>query len=82
MATLCVQNFPDDLYETIQELARENGQTVEEKVIELITKAVEHKQRRRRRLEAMERIEENYQYFHPLGDGKDSVDLLREDRER
>ncbi|MHB9107941.1 MAG: hypothetical protein ACYDCO_12860 [Armatimonadota bacterium] len=82
MATLYVRNFPDALYETVKELAREDRQSIRAKVIELITEAVERKQRRRRRLEAMAILEEMDKHFHPLNDGKDSVALLREDRDR
>jgi len=63
-------------------LAREDGQSISAKVIELVTESVERKQRMRRRMEAMARIEEMDKHFHPLSDEKDSIMLLREDRDR
>jgi len=82
MATLYIRNFPDDLYEMVRELARNDGVSISAKVIELITKAVEQIEHKRRSQQVMTILEETDKHFHPLNDGKDSVDLLREDRER
>ena len=82
MAILYVRNFPDSLYRTVQALAGEKRQAIGKEVIDLMTDAVERIQRKRRRLAAMERIEGRYSNFHPSVDGKDSLALLREDRER
>jgi len=80
VATLYIRNFPDDLYESIKVLAREDGMTIGAKVIGLITEAVERIERKRKSLEAMARIEARYSEYRPSIDGKDSTDLLREDR--
>ena len=82
MATLYVRNFPDALYETVQELAREDGQSISAEVVELVDDAVQRVQRKRKSLQAMARIEARYSQFRPSVDGKDSLDLLREDRDR
>jgi len=82
MATLYVRNFPDVLYETVQELASEERQSIGAEVIRLMTDAVQRVQRKRRRLAAMERIEKRDHKFHPSIDGKDTLALLHEDRER
>jgi len=82
MATLYVRNFPEPLYQTIQELAGNGRRTIGAEVIDLMTDAVARIQRKRRRLAAMERIEGRYSQFHPSVDGKDTLALLREDRDR
>ncbi len=82
MATLNVRNFPDTLYQTLKERARDNQRTIAAEVIELMTDAIARTQRKRRRLAAMERIEGRYSHFHPAGDGRDTLELLREDQDR
>jgi plasmid stability protein len=46
MATLYVRNFPDPLYETVKELARENDQSISAEVIALVSDAVARVQRK------------------------------------
>ena len=82
MATLYVRNFPDDLYETVQAFAGEDRRSIGAEVIDLMTDAVARTQRKRRRLAALERIKQRRILFRPSIDGKDSLALLREDRER
>ena len=82
MATLYVRNFPDALYTIVQELAGEERKSIGAEVINLMSDAVQRIQRRRRRLAAMDEIEQQDNRFTPSSDGKDSLDLLREDRER
>jgi len=82
MATLYVRNFPEELYKAVRELAGEENQSISNEVIHLVSDAVERTQRQRRRLEAMERIAQRWSRFKPSIDGKDSLDLLREDRAR
>lgn len=82
MATLYVRNFPDTLYETVQELAGEDRRSIGAEVINLVTDAVQRIQRKRRRLAAMDRIEERYSRIKPSTDGKDTLAMLREDRDR
>ena len=82
MATLYVRNFPDTLYKTIQELAGDDKRSIGAEVIDLVNNAVARLLRKRRRRAAMERIEGRYNHFHPSHDGKDTLALLREDRDR
>ena len=82
MATLYVRNFPEELYQTVRELAGEGNQSIGDEVIELVTDAVQRILRQRRRLEALDRIASRWDRFKPSIDGKDSLDLLREDRAR
>jgi len=82
MATLYVRNFPDELYETVQAIAGEDRQTIGAEVIDLMTEAITRVQRKRNRLAALDRIKQRRIHFRPTGDGKDSLALLREDRER
>ncbi len=63
-------------------MAREDRRSIGEEVINLMTDVVTRIQRKRRRLAALERIKQRRVLFRPSGDGKDSLDLLREDRER
>ncbi len=82
MATLYVRNFPDPLYQAVQELAREDQQSISSEVIALVGDAIERMVRKRRRLAALERIAERDSRFQPASDGQDSLALLREDRAR
>ena len=82
MATLYVRNFPDDLYESMQELTEVEKQSINAEVIDLVRDIAERRLRQQRRLQVIAEIEELDKYFHPLPDGVDSVALLREDRDR
>ncbi|HEY3418660.1 MAG TPA: hypothetical protein VGM23_17425 [Armatimonadota bacterium] len=82
MATLYVRNFPDELYETVQELAGEDRRSISAEVVDLMSEAVRRQQHQRRRLAAMDRIEGRYERFRPAEDGVDTLTLLREDRGR
>jgi len=82
MATLYVRNFPDELYEAVQELAEDADVSIRAEVIELVTDAVARQQQMRRRREAMARIKSRYHRFTAPADGKDTLAMLREDRER
>ena len=82
MATLYVRNFPDSLYETVRALAAADQRSIGAEVVGLVSDAVQRIQRRRRRAVAMDRIEARYDRFRHAGDGKDTLALLREDRER
>ncbi|HOF87081.1 MAG TPA: hypothetical protein PKZ39_00215 [Clostridia bacterium] len=82
MATLYVRNFPDQLYASVQELAKDADISLRAEVIELVTDAVARQQQLRRRREAMARIKSRYDRFHAPTDGKDTLAMLREDRER
>jgi len=82
MATLYVRNFPDDLYESMQELTEAEKESINVEVIDLVRDIAERRLRKQRRLQAMAEIEELGKSFRPLPDGVDSVALLREDRDR
>ena len=82
MATVYVRNVADELYTAVQQLAGEDRQSISAEIIELLTDAVAREQRKRGRLAAMARIKQRRQLFQPSTDGKDSLALLHEGRER
>jgi plasmid stability protein len=83
MATLYVENFPDDRYRALKEQARRNGRSVAAEVIDALQSMVptlaEVEQRRALAERAM-RIREQ----PPLGPGSfaSAEEMVREDRER
>jgi plasmid stability protein len=83
MATLYVENFPDDRYRALKEQARRNGRSVAAEVIDILQSTVptlaEVEQRRALAERAM-RIREQ----PPLGPGPfpSAEEMVREDRER
>lgn len=82
MPTIYVRNVPKELYLTVQELAEQDEQSISAEVIALLQRAAESEHRKRKRLQAMARIESRYSQFRPPDDGKDTLALLREDRDR
>lgn len=82
MATLYVRNFPDEMYQALKTLAKEEKMSVGTEVIKLVEAELEKKRIRSERLASLARLRESDYLFKPSIDGKTTTDLLREDRER
>ncbi|HTU89452.1 MAG TPA: hypothetical protein VMF69_05090 [Gemmataceae bacterium] len=82
MAALHLQNVPEDLVRRIERLAERVRQSPEEIIVHLLQEAVpsESTERRQRVRELLDRIRQNP--IVPTSDTPDSVELLREDRNR
>ena len=89
MATLQIENLPDDLYSRIQSLAAENNFTLNEAVIYLLKQAFEpnevkmaQDQQTKLMSEVLQRIRSRPR-VNPIDFGlPDSTVLIREDRNR
>ena len=79
MAALHLQNVPEDLVQRIKRLAEHVRQTPEEWIVHLLEEAVprEGTEQRQRVPEILNNIRQN-----PIVPTPDSVELLREDRNR
>ena len=82
MVTLHLQNVPEDLVQRIKWLAERVQQTPEEVIIHLLEEAVPHEgtEQRQRVREILDRLRQNP--IVPAPGTPDSVELLREDRNR
>lgn len=82
MAALQLQNVPVDLVQRIKRLAERVRQTPEEWIVHLLEEAVprEGTEQRDRVREILDRIRQNP--IAPTPSTPDSVELLREDRNR
>lgn len=83
MATLYVENVPDDLYDTIRRRARENRNSIAREVIAALREkfpTAEELKRRRRVFDQLARLRAT----EPPGRGPfpSSEEMVREDRER
>ena len=80
MPILHVRNVPDDLYQRIQERARQENRSISAEVIGLLQYALAETERSQAEILAGVR---RRRFFRPADVGApDSVALLREDRER
>jgi predicted transcriptional regulator len=82
MAALHLQNVSDDLMQRIKRLAERTRQTPEETILHLLEAAVprERAEEQHRVREILDRIRQNP--IVPTPGTPDSVELLREDRNR
>lgn len=83
MATLYVENMPDELYEAIRKRARENRSSIAREVIEALGNhfpTAEELKKRKRFFDAMARLRAQ----KPPSDGplQTAEEMIREDRER
>ena len=83
MATLYVENVPDELYEALREQARNQRKSIAAEVIELLSQSVPTAAELKRRKEFLNKIRE-LQAREPLSPGPfpSTEEMLREDRER
>ena len=83
MATLHVENFPDDLHEAIQERARENRTTMSAVVTDVLSHVIPTPAERERRAEAVRSMLELRSQPSPgPGPFPSTEEMVREDRER
>ena len=80
MATLQIENVPNDLVEHLRVMARVKRRTLDEEVVFLLDKALGDSERRERARVALAEIDKNKIVLPP--GAPDSVELLREDRDR
>jgi plasmid stability protein len=82
MATLLIQNLPDDLLAQIQQLADRHNQSVDHQIILLLSRAVQSEQPIPTQAELLQQIEQ-HRNFRPANHGlPDTLTLLQEDRAR
>jgi hypothetical protein len=82
MAVLHVDNVPEDLLRRIERLAKRERQTPEDTIVQLLEQAVprDMSEARKRVRDILDRIRQNP--IVPTPGTPDSVELLREDRNR
>jgi len=79
MSTLYVRDFPDELHRKVRKQAARKHHSMGAEVIVLVEQALEHQSAQERRLKALEDIGKSRE---SLPRSSDSLDLLREDRDR
>jgi plasmid stability protein len=83
MATLYVQNVPDELYEALRKRARKKRKSIAAEVLELLEQNVPTERDLKARQEAFRRLEKLASQPSPSsGPFPSSEDMLREDRSR
>jgi len=83
MATLYVENVPDDLYEALRRQAKKDRMSIAAEVIEVLERAIPTKAELEKRAKFMREIRK-FQRRKPLTPGPfpSTEEMLREDRER
>jgi plasmid stability protein len=83
MATLYVENVPDDLYDALRKRAKRNRKSIATEVIELLHQFVPTEAELKRRHEFYKDIQ-RFRKLKPLSPGPfpSTEEMLREDRER
>lgn len=83
MATLYVENVPDDVYKALRKRARENGGSIASEVIALLKRHVPTEADLKRRRKAFEELAKLRARL-PLTPGPfpSAEEMIREDRER
>ena len=83
MATLYVENVPDDIYKALRKRAKRNGKSIAAEVIALLRQHVPTAQELKRRRKAFEELA-RIAAMPPLGRGpyQSAEEMIREDRER
>ena len=83
MATLYVENVPDDLYAALRKRARQNRTSIAAEVLELLEQFVPTERELKARREAIRRLAELRSRPSPLpGPFPSTEEVQREDRER
>lgn len=83
MATLYVENVPDDLYEAIRERAKKRRSSIAREVIEVLTDCIPTEAEMKRREKLFQRAL-RMSHKKPLTPGPfpSAEEMIREDRER
>jgi plasmid stability protein len=82
MATLYVENVPDDLYEALRKRARSHRRSIAAEVLSLLERHIPTEKEMRARREAFRKIKEFQFGKVGLDELPSSVEMIREDRER
>lgn len=82
MSTLYVRNFPEELHRKLRELAARNKRSMNDEAIALICKALGEEDVYQKRSAMLKRIAEIRAKHLASPDSVNSLELLREDRER
>ena len=83
MATLCVQNVPDELYEALRDQAQQHGKSMAAEIVSLLKETIPTAQELRARRAFLRRVE-RFQARRALRTGRwpSTEEMLREDRSR
>ena len=83
MATLYVENVPDELYEALRKRAKQNGKSIAGEVIALLGRDIPTSAELKRRRELLKRME-RMRSARPNAPGPfpTAEEMIREDRER
>jgi hypothetical protein len=79
MATLYVEDIPDDRYEALYELAKRNQGSIAEEILALLQENVPTEKARRQAIRRLEKLTFTSNSTTPM---PSSLDMIREDRER
>ncbi|MHB0999979.1 MAG: FitA-like ribbon-helix-helix domain-containing protein [Armatimonadota bacterium] len=82
MPTLYVRDFPDELHQKIKKLADRKHRSLSAEVIVLIDEALKYEEASRKQSSVLDRIAERRRSYTARADASNSLELLREDRER
>jgi hypothetical protein len=82
MATLYVENVPDDRYEALREQAKRNGRSISAEVIDLLAERVPTQADLQRRHEFYDKVINHFQKQKPLTPGPhpSAEEMIREIR--
>jgi plasmid stability protein len=84
MATLYVENVPDDRYKALRKLAKKIGTSMAAEVLDLLEHFVPTEADLKRRRKFHDKVVNHYQKQEPLTPGPhpSAEEMIREDRER
>jgi len=82
MKTLYVRNVPESLHAKLKRLAARNRRSMGAQVVIIVDQALSGESPRRASSRALARIEKRMRGYTAPADAVDSVEMLREDRER
>lgn len=78
--TLHLEDIPAELHDRIRRLAQCRNRTMDSEVVDLLMSAVSQAELQVDRADVLANLGQNR--FHPPADAPDSIELLREDRDR
>ncbi len=82
MATLHVRNVPERLYRRIQKLAEEENRSLTAEVVQILTRGLQEVETRKNASDVLERIRKRAKKTDLPRGWADSVELIREARDR
>ena len=82
MAILQVRDIPEDLYEILSIVAKQENRSISQETIVLLRKALQLKEERITKRKFLLTDLAEYNKLKKLNDFPDPVDLIREDRDR